>query len=117
MPSRGGATNRQRGDYFERQTRAALESIGWLVIRSAGSLGPADLVALRAEHPAMLVSCKLHGYLGPLERATLLTAAAKAGARPMVARRDKPGWVLLAFLPPDGRPLDVDTVKVPRRDP
>ena len=40
-------TNRTRGDDFERQTKDALRAYEWLVVRSAGSLGVADLVALR----------------------------------------------------------------------
>ena len=47
-------SNRSRGDYFERRTRAALEAQGWLVIRSAGSYGVADLVALSAGRTPLL---------------------------------------------------------------
>lgn len=108
-------SNRQRGDYFERQTRDALAALGWVVIRAAGSKGPADLVALRQHHPPMLISCKLAGYCPPRERANLLHAAALSGARPIIASRDRPGWVALAFLPSTGLPLHVDDLKVPKR--
>jgi hypothetical protein len=45
----GGKAPRAAGDYFERRTRDALVADGWTVIRTAGSLGIADLVALRAD--------------------------------------------------------------------
>lgn len=93
--------NRQRGDYFERQTRSALEVAGWLVVRSAGSLGPADLVALRrnsegATH-VLLVSCKVDGRTSPAERAALVDAADRSGsgAEALLARRPDKGVVEL----------------------
>ena len=94
MPNR----NRQRGDYFERRTKETLEADGWLVIRSAGSLGPADLVALKKNHPPRIISCKLDGYLRRKEIAVLISAAAKSGAMAILASRDKPGVVSLAIV-------------------
>jgi Holliday junction resolvase len=41
-------TNYQRGYAAERVARKILEDDGYLVIRSAGSKGPADLIALNA---------------------------------------------------------------------
>lgn len=108
-------TNRHRGDYFERQTRDALRAVGWVVIRGAGSMGPADLVALRADMRPLLISCKLHGRIGPAERLDLMEYARKAGARPLLALREKPGWVQLRTV--NSRPdwLPVDSIKVPAR--
>ena len=37
---------RQKGDVFERLVRHRLESLGWFVLRSAGSRTPADLMCL-----------------------------------------------------------------------
>ena len=91
----GGKAPRAAGDYFERRTRDALEADGWLVIRSGGSLGPADLVALKAEHVPLLVSCKKGGYLPRGELFTLVDAAARAGAAPILAKSHRPGWCLL----------------------
>jgi Holliday junction resolvase len=79
--------NRKRGDYFERQTRADLERRGWIVVRSAGSLGAADLVALHYNRPAILVACKIPGYMRPTENDALIEAALRAGAIPMLAFR------------------------------
>lgn len=79
--------NRRRGDYFERQTRADLEKRGWIVLRSAGSLGAADLVALHHNRPAILVACKIPGYMRPAENDALIEFALRAGAVPMLAFR------------------------------
>lgn len=98
MPNR----NRQRGDYFERRTRDALEHDGWVVVRSAGSLGAADLVAMKQGAPVSLVSCKKTGYLRPAEASALLHIALKAGALPVLASHIRPGWVALDVLNPMG---------------
>jgi Holliday junction resolvase len=94
MPNRA----RQRGDYFERRTRAALEADGWLVVRSAGSLGVADLVALRKDQQPRLISCKLDGRLRPAERTLLIETAAEVGAFGVLAYPVRPGWVGLRVM-------------------
>jgi Holliday junction resolvase len=94
MPNRA----RQRGDYFERRTRAALEAQAWLVVRSAGSYGVADLVALKAGHNPLLVSCKLRGALPRRELHQLCDAAEMAGAYGCLARWLRPGWVGLEIV-------------------
>jgi|KBSMisStaDraftv2_1062788.scaffolds.fasta_scaffold97388_2 Holliday junction resolvase len=95
-------TNRKRGDYFERQTRSALECAGWVVVRSAGSLGPADLVAVRRNSMGtahvLLVSCKTNGRASPAERAALLKVADQAAAEPLLASRPARGTIELVTL-------------------
>lgn len=108
--------NRQRGDYFERRTRDALEDCGWLVVRSAGSLGPADLVALASGYPPYLISCKLHGRLTPAEQMTLIATAITAGALPVLASRIRPGWAALDRVHPMGRER-LDELHFPPRKP
>lgn len=78
-------SNRQRGDYLERQTRKALEAHGWIVTRSAGSLGPADLWAMRNGNTPLMIACKTNGKIGPGERLALVEAARIGGARPLLA--------------------------------
>lgn len=110
-------SNRARGDYLERQVRSALRHHGWLVIRSAGSLGVADLVALRAGNTPLIVSCKLTGLPPPHERRELLEAAESAGARAIVATREHNGWVTLYGMRSDA-PRDyliAGELKVPNR--
>jgi Holliday junction resolvase len=113
-------TNRQRGDYFERTTRDALTKYGWYVVRAGGSLGIADLVALRAGSKPLLVSCKTNGRIDPAEREALHTTARAAGARPLVASRPKGGHVLLRCVrwdsPTAVTVLEVvDTLRAPSR--
>ena len=95
-------SNRTRGDYHERRTRAQLESLGWFVIRAGGSLGPADLVALRSDRRPWLVACKINGSASFGELTGLWIAAIQAGAHPIVARRNgrgRIGWALLLEPP------------------
>jgi Holliday junction resolvase len=95
-------TARARGDYFERQTREALREAGWIVIRSAGSYGPADLIAVRRNSMdrahVLLISCKVDGRIGPAERAALLDACDQAAAEPLVASRPSKGSITLMSL-------------------
>lgn len=108
-------SNAQRGVYFERQARDALVVNGWVVIRAAGSLGPADLVALRNGSTPLLLSCKISKRISPRERHQLISAAEQAGARPLLATRVRPGWVDLftVHLGPEGK--HVETLKAPAR--
>jgi Holliday junction resolvase len=75
-----------RGHDRERAVKAILETEDWFVTRAAGSLGDADLVALKAGRAPLLVEVKstargpFHGF-GPADRAELLLAARIAGAR------------------------------------
>jgi Holliday junction resolvase len=111
-------SNRGRGDYLERQTRHALVAHGWIVVRAAGSLGVADLVALRRNNTPLLISCKVGGLPPPIERQQLMDAADRSGARPIVATRENRGWVVLyAMQSTDARDYVVaDELHVPRRD-
>ena len=118
-------TNRQRGDYFERQVRDTLAEHGWWVVRAAGSLGVADLVALRHDKTPMLVSCKISGRIDPGERTAISDAADMAGARAVVAmrppgggRKPRGGWVTLAAVVRGTRHLvPLDTLHIPPRKP
>jgi Holliday junction resolvase len=109
-------TNRQRGDYFERQVVLTMRAHGWVVVRSAGSLGVADLVALRKGNTPTLVSCKLGGRIDPAERTAILDAADIAGARAVVAMRPRGGRVLIAaVMRGTSRLVPLDTLRVPAR--
>ena len=83
----GGKSPRRRGDYFERQCKADLERHGWLVIRAGGSLGIADLIAIKREHAPLLVSCKLSNRIDPAERNALSETATRYGATAVVSWR------------------------------
>lgn len=64
----------RRGANFERRVKRKLESEGWFVIRSAGSQGPVDLVALKP-FKVMLIQCRRSGFLSAAEREKLRSLA------------------------------------------
>lgn len=73
-----------RGIARERQLRHELEADGFLVVRAAGSLGIADLIALRAGDKPWLIEVKTDGkgpfdHFRPERRAALSVAAERAG--------------------------------------
>lgn len=112
MP-RTGAQN--RGITRERQVRRLLEDEGWWVSRAAGSLGDADIIALRHDRTPMLIEVKsttagpFSGF-GPADRRALLAAALNAGAEPWLVwwpPREQPQWI-----PATDWPSILDTLKV-----
>jgi len=109
MPNRA----RQRGDYFERRTQDAFQHEGWWVIRAAGSLGVADLVALRRGYTPRMISCKLTHHMPRKQRVELCEAAELAGAHPMLAWSAKPGWVGLEVLTIHGPVIHLPMLHMP----
>jgi Holliday junction resolvase len=101
----------------ERQVRVLLNEMGYWTSRAAGSLGDADIIALRAlEAPepaaypgteALLVEVKStaqgpYEHFGPAERAQLVAAARKAGAAAVLCwwpKRRQPVWIPEASWP------------------
>jgi Holliday junction resolvase len=59
-----GNHNKRNGTVRENKVRALLEDDGYFVVRSAGSGGIADLVALKPGQ-VLLVQCKSEAYLAP----------------------------------------------------
>lgn len=91
---------RDRGDRFERLCRLALSNQGWLVVRSAGSLGCADLVAFRADHQPWFISCKAtqNPYLRPAEWLRLYNTAISVNAVPVLAYKNGLGVNGIEYL-------------------
>lgn len=89
------------GHERERKLKRILEDEGWIVVRAAGSLGIADLVALKLGHTPKLIEVKSDarhpfGHFGPEKRAALLEAAARAGASAWLVwwpKRKQPVWL------------------------
>ena len=91
----------RRGISRERALKRVLESQDWFVARAAGSLGDADLVALRAGDRPRLIEVKstqagpFHSF-GPAKREELKLAGRIAGAEVWLVwwpvRRD-PVWL------------------------
>ena len=99
-----------RGITRERALKRVLESQDWFVVRAAGSLGDADLVALKAGRRPRLIEVKSdarnpYTHFGPARRAELKLAADIAGAEAWLVwwppRRD-PVWIGSAEWP-EGR--------------
>lgn len=95
-----------RGIDRERDVKRNLEARDYWVARAAGSLGDADLVALKAGKRPLLVEVKstIHPYdhFGPKDRADLLFAASIAGADVVLAWWPSRGK--LRWIPPDEWP-------------
>jgi Holliday junction resolvase-like predicted endonuclease len=68
----------RQGVMFEYEVRNWLEEKGWLVIRSAGSKSPIDLVAVR-QNQTLLVQCKKGTKPPRAERKTLSLLEGKTG--------------------------------------
>ena len=102
------------GHNRERQVKAAMEADDWWVCRAAGSLGDADLVALKDAKRPRMVEVKASSMnrgpfadFGPKARQDLLFAARMAGAD-----------AVLAWWPPRGQlrwiwPEEWPVVRVP----
>jgi len=76
---------KRAGTKREHQVADVLRSEGWIVYRSAGSHGCADLVAMRVGFPPMLVQVKGNAggpweHFRPVERRELEAEAIMAGA-------------------------------------
>ncbi len=77
---------KRKGTRRERDLVEALSEDGWVTFRTPGSLGPADVIALRAGNRPMLVQVKAGkaaswwGRFPPHERTALANTARKAGA-------------------------------------
>ena len=78
------------GNAFEKAAKRYLESHGLFVVRSAGSHGPADLVALIPGGGApMLIQCKVSGDLRVREWNDLVKVARRFNTMPVLASRSK----------------------------
>jgi len=89
----------RRGLDRERALKALLEADDWFVVRAAGSLGNADLVALKRGAPPRLIEVKSprrpFERFGPVARRELRHAARQAGAEAWLVHwpaRGKPQW-------------------------
>lgn len=98
-----------RGTQRERAVRLWLEARDYWVCRAAGSLGDADLVALKVGQPPLLIEVKstarspFHSF-GPKSRADLLFAAELAGAKAILAHW--PPYGKLTWIEPDSWPKE-----------
>jgi Holliday junction resolvase len=119
----GGASNPRAGAYFERRVSASLTSDGYLVMRSAGSRGAVDLIALKAGE-VLLVQCKINGRLDTEAWNALRRIAMQAGAIALMASRGRASRIVWTELAEAARPhtrrrltpWEPDRVSSPRTD-
>lgn len=76
----------QQGRRLEHEVRHDLESLGFTVLRMAGSKGACDLIAIRPRS-WLFVQVKRSGVLGPVGWNALYDLAQMAGAIPVLAER------------------------------
>ena len=89
-------TNYSRGADFERRVVKELTATGYYAMRSAGSHGIVDVVALcttdmwgRGDVHDMLIQCKLKGVLSGRESNELFIVADKYDRLPILAKNNK----------------------------
>ena len=86
------ATNYNRGANFERDVRKYLQKRGYPCWRVAGSKGEGsvDLVAYDVtERRLLLIQAKVDGRASNAEMDALFSIAARTGAHPLIAYRDR----------------------------
>ncbi len=89
-PTQIGNRNKARGIRAERTIASSLQKDGYTVIRAAGSLGPADLIAMKPRE-LLLIQVKTEPRIGrkaqisPAEWNQLIDYANNCGAKPIIA--------------------------------
>ncbi len=79
-----GRKLKRKGLDFERKIKKIFEEKGYYVVRSAGSRGVADLVALNKEEK-LLIACKKTGNLTVNAKNRLVETAKKINGTPILA--------------------------------
>jgi Holliday junction resolvase len=98
----GGKAPRAAGDRFERACIVRLRTAGYYAIRSAGSHGMADLIALRADRMPSFIQCKITDNTTVRERLAFYRAAEDAGAIAILVSRHTPRGALWVRVNPEG---------------
>ena len=83
-------TRYANGRRFEYKVRDDLRARGYLVVRSAGSKGKVDLMAV-GNGEIVLCQCKNNGWGKPSEREALCELATQYGALAILASAGNPG--------------------------
>ena len=82
--------NKRRGSDFERRVKKELEKHGYLVIKSGGSLGAFDLVAIKLGMRPLGVQCKVrHPLISSDEWNELFEQSLEYDMIPILAYRDQ----------------------------
>ncbi len=84
----------RKGRRAEYQLKKKLEDEGWFVVRSAGSRGVVDLVALKDDQ-VMLIQVQTHRYISSDKRQHLQELLRHVKGKVVVAVRHGPQWKFL----------------------
>jgi len=89
----------EKGRGLEYRIQVKLRAQDLFTVRSAGSHGVADIVAITPANKwppvdIKFISCKTPEYISPNERLRLLTTAQKYGATPYLTVKETGKWVL-----------------------
>ena len=76
--------NKVRGTFFEIRVFKYYKRQGFFAVRSSGSFGPADVVAIK-KGDIRLIQCKLNGHIASYELKALKAACKRAGAEGYLA--------------------------------
>lgn len=82
------------GANFERLVRRQLESQGCFAVRSAGSHGPVDVLAITPDGEPLFIQCKLKGAITKSDKSSLVELANKYHAKAYLAQKAKGGPAL-----------------------
>lgn len=86
----------RKGRSFERLTRYKLQKLGYVVMPSPRSLGPADLLAVK-NGTILLIQCKLYGTITKNERKKLIALSEQAGGMPLLCTK-KEGKIIFTEI-------------------
>jgi Holliday junction resolvase len=91
-------SNYAKGARLERLARAELQAAGYVILRSAGSKGPVDLVALNQCH-VRLIQVKAAGAARPADLFKLRTLPAPRNASRELWVRERGHWRIVKVKP------------------
>jgi len=91
----------RKGAYYERKLFHQLEKEGWYVVRSAGSKGALDLVAIR-DGKVMGIQVKKRKQLSKAERENLEHLREKLGVPIFVVQYTEKGGIMWEEIPAKG---------------
>lgn len=91
-------SNASKGAAFENKVKNILISKGFVAVRSAGSHGIVDILAVCQEQ-ILFIQCKTNGKISKDDRQELISLARHHGAMPIIAFKDKRTTVLKELEP------------------
>jgi len=82
----------RKGARYERRAKAELEEDGWVVVRSAGSKGGADLVAIKVRQIQIKAVNEPRGWAGELEEMVSRLPGGPGLTRELWIWNKRDGW-------------------------